>query len=147
MAVWVPLARGRGADLLERRDQLVQREGLLPEGNRVELRLRSPSDLRWALVGVAATLRSASELAGADLTAEVEESEPLLRIRWTKGQPWVGVVIQVLAAAAAGFALGVVVASWVLAGAVGAVPFILAGGTVALMLLVARTRARKEASP
>ncbi len=147
MAVWVPLARGEGADLLERRDQLVHREGLLPEGNRVELRLRSPSNLRWALVGIAATLRGASELAGAELTAQVEESEPLLRIRWTKGQPWIGVVIRVVAAAAAGFALGVLIASWVLAGAVGAVPLILAGGTVALILLVARSRARKGASP
>lgn len=146
MAVWMPLARGEGTDLLERREQLVRREALLPEGNRVELRLRSPSHLRWALVGIAATLRSASELAGAELTAQVQESEPLLRIRWTKGQPWIGVVIRVLAAAAAGVALGVLIASWVLAGAIGVVPFILAGGSVALILLAARSRSRKEAS-
>ncbi len=147
MSLWIPLARGTGEDLLERQGQLVHREGLLPEGSRVELRLRSPVSLRWALVGAAATLSTASELAGSHLSARVDEGAPVLRIRWTKGQPWVGVVIRVLVAAVAGFALGVLIASWLLAGALGPEFLLFVGGSLVAILLVQRARARKEASP
>ena len=106
------LARGTGADLLDRQAELERREGWMPEGSVMELVLHSSDTYRSVLNVAAAGINTAADLVGSQAEAAVDPDQPVLRIRWRKGQAWIRVVLRVLIPLLTGIAIGLLIAAW-----------------------------------